>query len=456
MPDDFFVAFAPRVAGDLEFVKRLQDSQWWPPEQLLDHQLKLLSRLLVHAEATIPFYRARIEAAGIDVRSPLQLADWRRLPALTRREVQQAPELLASTVVPPGHGAPISMHTSGSTSVAVTVTTTDLDAWVGGLATLRHYLWHPYDFKGRIASIRRVRKGVSEYPDGEHSERWGTIGMFPFATGPAARLNVSASIDQQLDWLGRQDPDYLMTYPSNALQLALASRRKRIEFPHLEHVQTLGEVVTPEVRQVCAEVWDAPVIDTYSAQEVGVLAHQCPEHLHYHVQAETVMLEVVNARGEPCGAGETGEVLVTSLFNYAMPLLRYRLGDFAEVGAACPCGRSLPVLKRILGRERNSVLIAPTGERFWPAFGTHGFSRIAPVIQHQFVQKTTARVEARLVTERPLTSSEEEALRAHIRAQHEWSFEIDFTYHDEIPRSASGKFEPFLSELGATESVPPA
>jgi phenylacetate-CoA ligase len=330
--------------------------------------------------------------------------------------------------------------------------TTDLDSWVGGLATLRHFLWHPYDFSARMVAIRRFGKGVALYPEGDTSDRWASTGVFPFTTGPSARLDISASIDQQLDWLVRQDPDYLCTYPSSALQLALASRRRGITLPHLEHVQTVGEVVNADARRICEEVWDAPIIDTYSAQEVGVLAHQCPEHLHYHVQAETVMLEVVDDRGDPCGAGEVGHVLVTSLTNYAMPLLRYRLGDFAEVGAACPCGRGLPVLTSILGRERNSVLVAPTGERFWPVFGAYGFPRIAPVIQHQFVQKSKERVEARLVTERPLTPAEEAGLREHIQAQLPWRFEIDFAYFDEISRNAAGKFEPFVSEVGLENS----
>jgi len=452
VPDDSFFAFAPNAPGDLGFVKRLQDSQWWRPEALLEHQLKLLSCLLVHAHATVPFYRSRIEAAEIDLQAPLRLEDWRRIPPLTRREVQQSHEHLASKAVPAGHGAPISMQTSGSTSMPVTVLTTDLDSWVGGLATLRHFLWHPYDFSARMVTIRRWAKGKAEYPDGERSDRWGNEGFFPFTTGPAARLNISASIDQQIEWLIGQDPDYLCTYPSNAVQLALASRRRGITFPHLEHVVSLGEVVTPDARRLCAKVWDAPIVDIYSAQEIGVLAHQCPEHEHYHVQAETVMLEVVNEHGEPCSAGEVGHVLATSLFNYAMPLLRYRLGDFAEVGADCPCGRGLPVLRRILGRVRNSVLVAPSGERFWPAFGTHGFGRIAPVVQHQFVQKTTERVEARLVTERPLTFAEEDALRAHIQAQLPRHFQIEFVYLEEIQRSAGGKFEPFISEVGPGSS----
>src|SRR6266498_1098691 len=119
MHTDAFSAFAPSCPGDLEFVKRLQDSQWWRASDLLEHQLRLLSPLLVHAHATVPFYRSRIEAAGIDVRQPVRLEDWRRIPTLTRREVQQSHAHLASSAVPIQHGASISVYTSGSTSTPV-------------------------------------------------------------------------------------------------------------------------------------------------------------------------------------------------------------------------------------------------------------------------------------------------------------------------------------------------
>src|SRR5438067_6447644 len=155
MHADRFSAFAPSGTGDLEFVKRLQDSQWWRPEGLLEHQLALLSPLLVHAHATVPFYRSRIEAAGIDLRRPIRLEDWRRVPTLTRREVQQSHEALASSEIPIRHGVSISVYTSGSTSTPVSVLTTEVDAWIGGLPTLRRFLWHPSDFSARIVTRRR-------------------------------------------------------------------------------------------------------------------------------------------------------------------------------------------------------------------------------------------------------------------------------------------------------------
>ena len=106
----------------------------------------------------------------------------------------------------------------------------------------------------------------------------------------------------------------------------------------------------------------------------------------------------------------------------------------------------LAVLKRILGRERNALLVAPTGERYWPAFGTRKLPELAPIVQHQFVQKSLQRIEARLVTARPLTRREERALRAYILANLPYRFELDFTYFDELPRNDAGKFEDFVCE----------
>jgi phenylacetate-CoA ligase len=431
----------------LAFQKRLQDSQWWPAEHLLAYQLRRLRELAAHAHRTVLFQRRRFETAGFDPTQPFTLDDWRRLPVLTRADVQGSAARLLSTAVPTAHGELLTTESSGSTGMPVTVRGTVFDAWVSKAITLRHFLWHPHDFTAKYASIRRVSGKHADYPAGSTEPRWGDSATFPFITGPAAVLSIGASLAQQAEWLARQDPDYVLTYPSNLLFLAEHCREHGIALPHLEHVATLGEVLNPETRNTCRGAWDAPVIDTYSAQEVGVIAHQCPEHEHYHVQAEAIVVEVVDEAGAPCIPWQVGKVVVTPLFNYAMPLLRYHLGDYAEVGEPCPCGRGLPVLKRVLGRERNSLLITPTRERYWPAFGTRKLGQIAPITQHQFVQKDRDWIEARLVVRRPLTAADEDRLRTHILAGLPWPFRLSFCYCDEIPRNAGGKFENFVSEV---------
>src|SRR6185295_14515719 len=99
--------------------------------------------------------------------------------------------------------------------------------------------------------------------------------------------------------------------------------------------------------------WGVGVVDVYSSEECGQIALQCPEHEQYHVQSESVLVEVLDDEGRPCAPGTIGRVVLTTLQNFAMPLIRYDIGDFAEPGPACPCGRALPVLTRIVGRVRN-------------------------------------------------------------------------------------------------------
>lgn len=192
--------------------------------------------------------------------------------------------------------------------------------------------------------------------------------------------------------------------------------------------------------------WDLPVRDVYSAQEVGYIALQAPGQDHYLVQAENVLVEVLDDADRPCAPGQVGRVVVTALHNFATPLIRYDIGDFAEVGPASPCGRGLPVLTRILGRTRSMVTL-PNGDRFWPFLRLAAFLEAAPVRQFQVVQKNLQRIELRLAVERPVTDEEEQRLRGIVQASLRHPFEVDIVYMPDIPRSAGGKYEDFRSEV---------
>jgi phenylacetate-CoA ligase len=127
-----------------------------------------------------------------------------------------------------------------------------------------------------------------------------------------------------------------------------------IRFPRLREVRTSGEPVGATTRQLCRDAWNVPVTDVYAAAEAGCIALQCPGSEHYHVQSESVLVEVLDGWNRACAPGTVGRVVVTTLQNFAMPLVRYDIGDLAEVGAPCPCGRGLPVLTRIAGRVRDT------------------------------------------------------------------------------------------------------
>ena len=72
------------------------------------------------------------------------------------------------------------------------------------------------------------------------------------------------------------------------------------------------------------------------------MAYRCPSQAGWHVNAETLLLEIVDASGQPCRPGEMGRVVITPFFSTAQPLIRYDHGDLAVAGEGCACGRTCP------------------------------------------------------------------------------------------------------------------
>jgi phenylacetate-CoA ligase len=417
----------------LKLLAQLRRSERLRPERLRELQMRALRPLLAHAFATTRFYRRHW--AGRD------LENFAALPLLRRRELQASFEDLKSDAVPPGDGKVSEARTSGSSGTPVTVLKSAREQLMWRALTLRDHAWHRRDLRGKLAVILQ-RSG-----SGASAQNWGraTLGM---RTGPAVGFSIRASVQAQLDWLIREDADYLLTYPSLAGALAQAALERGARLGKLREVRTIGELLAPQVRQLCREAWNVPLSDLYSAQEVGYIALQCPRHEHYHVQSESVLVEVLDEDGRACEPGQVGRVVVTSLLNRATPLVRYELGDYAEPGGPCDCGRGLPVLRRVVGRTRNMLLTA-SGERYWPSFGSRSLTDIAPVLQHQFVQKSFELIEARLVTAAPLDAAQEAKLRELIAKRLPGGFRVEFAYPAAIERSAGGKYEDFVSEVSA-------
>jgi phenylacetate-CoA ligase len=243
-------------------------------------------------------------------------------------------------------------------------------------------------------------------------------------------------------------PDYLLTPPTMLRELLRVIERRPIRFERLKGISTFAEPVPVGLREECSVRLGVPLKDLYSCREIGYLALECPDQAHYHVQAETVLIEVLDEQDRPCAAGEVGRVVVTPLHNFAMPLIRYALGDYAEVGPPCACGRGLPVLRRIFGRARN-MLRLPDGNGKWIAMEPlEKRLRDLPVQQYQLVQRTYGSIEVRIVPVRPLTVDEEAEIRATL-----WGpcgaaeCAISFVYVETIPRSAGGKYEDFISDV---------
>ncbi|MDP7651264.1 MAG: hypothetical protein QGF38_06140 [Rhodospirillales bacterium] len=433
---------APPAAAILALNYQFEQSQWWPPEAIEAMQFRQAEKLLAHAWRTVPFYRDRLGVLTGLKRGGLTMEAWRRIPILTRADIQDGGLDLVSRALPKDHGRAQDASTSGSTGQPVSFKRTRITGLFFAALNLRYHLWHGRDFSAKVASITRLSN-----PDSVGEPHNWVPGH---VSGPMVLLDIRTSISEQLAWLEQVDPDYLLTCPSNLRALFQRCAQTGLSFPKLREVATRDELLDPDLRAKCRQIWGLPIVDAYSAEEVGMITFQCPEHPHYHVQAESILVEIVDDQGRPCRAGESGRVVVTDLHNFATPLIRYDINDYAVVGGLCPCGRGLPVIKTVLGRVRN-LLTLPSGEKLWPSYHfvfDDALGKFLPSLREaQLVQRALDEIEVRVVATRPVTAKEEARACKALGEALSDAFAFRFVYVDELPRPRSGKFQAILSEL---------
>jgi phenylacetate-CoA ligase len=415
-----------------------QVTEWWSPEQLLAGQMRQASALVRHAAATVPYYRDKLGEQPFSRHVPLTWDDFRALPLLRRDDIQDAGQSLVSEAIPGSHGPGYEVRSSGSTGKPIRVMGTGLTGMFLRAFSMRGHLWHGRDLAAKNVDIRTAKP--TEGPRGKQT--WNSV----LGAGESVLLDINLPVQSLLDHLIREDPVYLQTHPYTLKGMIKNSIERGVRPQSLREARTFGEALDPGIRELARDHWGIAVVDNYSAMETGTIALQCPQNENLHVQSESVLVEVIDDYGRPCLPGEVGRVVVTSLHNFATPLIRYELGDFAEVGDACVCGRGLPVLKRVLGRQRN-LLVLPSGEKRFPeAWAT--LTDIAPEIrQFQLIQKSLEQIEVKLVVASPLTGTQESRLTRYLVEKFDHPFTCRFVYVDDIPRGANGKFEEFMSQV---------
>ena len=434
------------AAERLALQHQLQLTEWLSPEEMEVRQMAQLRYLLQHAKEHVPHYRIQLQ--DVDLAKPLTPDVWRSLPILTRDQVVSHDGRLDSAGVPASHGKIYEQSSSGSTGKPVRIKQTMLANlyWQG--ITLRDHLWSDRSFRGKFAFIRHLESEAARRPEGVRNKAWGTSTRGIFPTGPSVGMHSTLDIDTQVEWLVREQPHYLLSYPSLVRGLLMHMEKNNVRLKNLTSVGTFGEVLDQPTRNLCRDQYGIKIADIYSSQETGYIALQCPDHDHYHIQSESAYVEILDKKNESCAVGETGRVVLTPLHNFASPLIRYEVGDYATVGEPCDCGRGLPVLNEIIGRTRN-LLTHPDGRIHRPSVGIMSYRDLAPVQQVQLIQTTVDDVEVKIVMQGKLTPDQDAKMRAEILDQLDHDFNIDIHYVDRIARGPTGKFEDFVSRVSA-------
>ena len=217
--------------------------------------------------------------------------------------------------------------------------------------------WDRFDPAGTSAAIRQRpnlprRPDGTPLPDGETIKLpvWPGIGHY-FETGPFLGFAKSNPLERIADWIEQYQPNYVQTDSSLLEHLALEFQ-KRPPLRSVHIFKAVSEPLTAGRRARVEKMFDAPISLGYGLNEIGIIAACCPEAGRYHVHDEHCLVEIVDDDNQLVAPGEFGRILVTTLTNFAMPLIRYDTGDIAQaLDGPCPCGRTLPSFGQILGRR---------------------------------------------------------------------------------------------------------
>ena len=419
--------------------------QWhtrWNTEKLRRYQNQKLREIINYSLRYVPFYHRKFKKMGLNPGAINTIKDLGKLPILRRSELQKSAEVMISKEFKINSLKKVS--TSGSTGQPVLTYLTDEEDAL------------------RKAKLLRANIACGQKP----RDRWAVI-TAPLHQAVTYRLQkllgvylpipVSVFDDTatQISQIEKIGPDVLDGYSSSLLLLAKEIRNRGVKTVEPKIIVGGAELIDGSSRRFIENVFNAPFYDEYACSEFERLAWQCKEKNGYHIDADSVIMQFVDENGEEVSPGESGEIVCTSLFNYAMPLIRYATGDVGKASDEhqCPCGRTFPLMKIIEGRK-DSLVILPDGRVLsaltlgWMMEFYRFYNHIEQyrVIQKKadlfkFIIKKTGNVDERAM---------EIELHNHVRKmlqinESEVALEIEFV--DSIPLDKGGKLRKIISEL---------
>jgi phenylacetate-CoA ligase len=244
---------------------------------------------------------------------------------------------------------------------------------------------------------------------------------------------------EYLEFHNRYRPDAVVAYTNSLHEFArmLADKKAQVHSP--KSIVVGAEKLHPFQRELIEKVFGAPVFETYGSREFMLMGSECERHCGLHLTQEYLLVEVVDEDGQPTPAGEEGNVVVTDLYNYGMPFVRYKNGDRAIAGfEQCGCGRGLPLLKQVTGRVVDFVQ-TPDGRRITGLFFPHLLKDFAGVGRFQVVQDAPDHVQIRIVATPKWNDGERRAVDGIVRSHLGPAVKLDIVNVDEIPLTGAGK-----------------
>jgi phenylacetate-CoA ligase len=319
-------------------------------EEIVAFQNTRLRRLVAHAYMNIPYYQRLFERNGLTPRDIQSVADLPAIPLTSKADLQMLParEVVARGVDPQRL---ITRRTSGASGEPFTIRRTWFEDRL--LFQFRRRATRTFGVRSTDKTANIVLFRPTPHPRPPLPLRLHPIlDSFhqSFGLYRQVRLNCLLPPRDLVATLQEYRPDVLTGFPGVLSQLAqvLDAAERRVIRPRLVIVG--AEVLTPLMRQRIMAAFSAPVFDCYGSHEFNLIAWECPVTGEFHLCDDSVIVEVLKD-GRPVAEGEQGEVVGTNLHSFAMPFIRYRLGDVVTKGAdTCRCGQPFSTIRNIQGR----------------------------------------------------------------------------------------------------------
>jgi phenylacetate-CoA ligase len=432
------------------FFETLLETQFLPPADLVAYQRGLLEKLLRHARAHVPFYRDRGRLEPV-FRSD-DTIDWTRwsdIPPLTRRELQQQQHLLRSDNVPTAFGKTIEFSTSGSTGEPVTVVDTELARqWAWAAIRLRDFRWHRIDPTKRLVRLHPYPLDMFDSTGVHRAPSWRSEFAALNLSGERVDVSDLHPAPRLIDIVASLQPTYLQA-PVTTLQLMIAHDRFRaLPDLRLAAVYTVAEHFSADAKRAAESYLGCRIFELYGSSECGFIASSCGECGGFHAHAEIVLTEVVGEDGSLAKPGEIGCLLVTPLYNYAMPLIRYDHADFVQASVPGGCDITLPRFDTILGKKR-APFVFSGGTVVRPTLSPDIISDYLGALAFQVAQVAPDRCEFRLVAGAlPPEQMKFDEMTRLMRSLWWNGLQVDYRIVDALPRrTLRSKTQQFVQEM---------
>ena len=406
------------------------------PSRLREIQDRKLRAMVRHAYDHVPFYHRKFDSAGIKPNDIKSVEDLSKIPVTTKAEVQSSPlgDVLAGNVDAENC---VHVRTSGSSGRRLEIYL-DRSAADYRFALMARTYWEdglrPWN-KMAIIHNPSSRRG------------WST----PKYRGVARRLQVSMfeDVEKQAQILREYGPDFLESYPSSLVSLAHLCLQNGLSIrPKL--ILTGAELLLPCDAELTRSVFGCDSVDDYGCHEIGPVAWECREHAGYHVNVDSAVVQFLGKDGEEVAPGERGEIVCTTLVNYAMPFIRYYIDDEGVPSDdECPCGRSLPLMRMVEGR-RDDFLTAIDGRVISPMIFAQLWCLGHPLAVKEFrvIQEARDRLTIQLVgLEEPLDEKTTSEARSRIEEVLGKGMQVEFQLVERLDRDKGGKIRKVVSRV---------